>query len=64
MSMYLGLMKCEIYVCMYVAALRRADYSSKESYQLSISVRLRNLITGGLGPTWAEVALNKNNMVS
>jgi hypothetical protein len=24
--------------------LRRADHSSKESYQLSISVRLRNLI--------------------
>jgi hypothetical protein len=28
-----------------VAALRRADHSSKESYQPSISVRLRNLIT-------------------
>jgi hypothetical protein len=27
-----------------VAALRRADHSSKESYQLSRSVRLRNLI--------------------
>jgi hypothetical protein len=37
----------------YVAALRRADHSSKESYQLSISVRLWNLKRGGLGPIWA-----------
>jgi hypothetical protein len=41
-----------MFVCVYsvfllscvVAALRRADHWSKESYQLSISVRLRNLI--------------------
>jgi hypothetical protein len=43
-----------------VAALRRADHSSKESCQLSISVRLRNLIRG-LGPTWAVAPLNNNN---
>jgi hypothetical protein len=46
----------------YVAALRRADHPSKESYQLSISVRLRNLIRGGLGPTkLAGAPLNNNN---
>jgi hypothetical protein len=28
---------------------------------LSISVRLRNLIRGGLGPTWAGEPLNNNN---
>jgi hypothetical protein len=50
-----------MFVCVYsvfvlsceVAALRRAYNSSKESYQLSISVRLRNLVRGGLGPIWA-----------
>jgi hypothetical protein len=42
----------------YVAALRRADHSSKESYQPSISVRLRNLVRGGLGPIWAEAPLD------
>jgi hypothetical protein len=40
-------------------ALRRADHSSKESYHLSISVRLRNLIRGGQGPTWAAEPLEK-----
>jgi hypothetical protein len=42
-----------------VAALRRADHSSKESYQPPISVRLRNLIRGGQGPTWARAPLKK-----
>jgi hypothetical protein len=46
----------------YVAALQRADHSSKESYQLSISVRLRNLIRGGQGPTWARAPLKKKNI--
>jgi hypothetical protein len=41
-----------------VAALRRADHSSKESYQLSISVRLRNLIRGDQGPIWAAAPLD------
>jgi hypothetical protein len=38
-----------LFLCcpVYVATLRRADHSSKESYQPSISVRLRNLIRGG-----------------
>jgi hypothetical protein len=40
-------------------AFRRADHSSKESYQLSISVRLRNLIRGGQGPIWARALLKK-----
>jgi hypothetical protein len=40
--------------------LRRADHPFKESYELSISVRLRNLVRGGLGPIWAEVPLKKN----
>jgi hypothetical protein len=39
--------------------LRRADHSSKESYQLSISVRLRNLIRGGQGPIWAAAPLEE-----
>jgi hypothetical protein len=43
----------------YVAALRRADYPSKESYQPSISVRLRNLIRGGQGPIWVASPLKK-----
>jgi hypothetical protein len=34
-----------------------ADHSSKESYRLSISVRLRNLARGGLGPIWAASAI-------
>jgi hypothetical protein len=42
-----------------VAALRRADHSSKESYQLSISIRLRNLIRRGQGPIWARGPLKK-----
>jgi hypothetical protein len=54
-----------MFVCVYsvfvlsceVAALRRADHSSKESYQLSISVRLRNFIRKGLGPIWAVSAI-------
>jgi hypothetical protein len=37
--------------------VRRADHSSKESYQLSLSVRLRNLVRGGLGPIWAVSAI-------
>jgi hypothetical protein len=37
--------------------LRRADHPSKESYQLSISVRSRNLVRGGLGPIWAVSAI-------
>jgi hypothetical protein len=36
-----------------------ADHSSKESYRLSISVRLRNLIRGGQGPIWAGVPVKK-----
>jgi hypothetical protein len=40
-----------------VAALRRADHSSKESYKLSISVRLRNLARGGVGPIWTVSAI-------
>jgi hypothetical protein len=39
--------------------LRRADHSSKESYQLSISVRLRNLIRGGQGPIWPAAPYKK-----
>jgi hypothetical protein len=39
--------------------LRRADHPSKESYQLSISVRLRNLIRGGQGPIWAAAPYKK-----
>jgi hypothetical protein len=38
------------------AALRRADHSSKEFYQPSISVRLRNLIRGQ-SPIWARAPL-------
>jgi hypothetical protein len=30
-----------------------------ESYQLSISVRLRNFIRGGLGPIWARAPLEE-----
>jgi hypothetical protein len=41
--------------------LRRADHSSKESYQLSISVRLRNLIRGGQGPIWAGAPYKKRS---
>jgi hypothetical protein len=58
-----------MFVCVYSvfvlscisSGLATADHSSKESYQLSISVRLRNLIRGGLGPTWAGEPLNNNN---
>jgi hypothetical protein len=39
--------------------MRRADQSSKESYQLSISERLRNLIRGSQGPTWAAAPLEE-----
>jgi hypothetical protein len=46
-------------VVLCIAALRRADHSSKESYQMSISVRLRNLIRGGQGPKWAGAPLKK-----
>jgi hypothetical protein len=41
------------------SALRRADHSSRESYQLSVSVRLRNLIRGGQGPKWAGASYKK-----
>jgi hypothetical protein len=41
------------------SALRLADHPSKESYQLSISVRLRNLIRGGQGPIWAVSAIEE-----
>jgi hypothetical protein len=51
-------------VCCPVAALRRADHSSKESYQLSLSVRLRNLIRGGLGPIWAGAPNKKKNYMA
>jgi hypothetical protein len=55
-----------MFVCVYSVfvlscvgkALRRADHSSKESYQLSISVRLRNLIRGGQGSIWAAAPLD------
>jgi hypothetical protein len=48
-----------LYCPVYVAALRLADHSFKESYQLSVSVRLRNLLRGGLGPTGAGEPLKK-----
>jgi hypothetical protein len=44
---------------MYILSLRRADHSSKESYQPSISVRLRNLIRGGQGTILAAAPLKK-----
>jgi hypothetical protein len=58
-----------MFVCVYSvfvlscvsSGLQRADHSSKESYQLSISVTLRNLVRGGLSPTWAGAPLNNNN---
>jgi hypothetical protein len=42
-------------------ALRQADHSSKESYQPSISVKLRNLIRKGQGPIWAAAPHKKKN---
>jgi hypothetical protein len=46
---------CLCYV--YVAALRRADRSSKETYQPSISVRLRNLIKRRARPEMGSNAI-------
>jgi hypothetical protein len=40
-----------------------ADHSSKESYQPSRSVRLWNLIRGGLGPTWAGAPYKKKKNI-
>jgi hypothetical protein len=47
-----------------VAALRRADHSSKESYQLSISVRLRNLIKRRPRPNRAVAQYKKKNKIN
>jgi hypothetical protein len=44
--------------------LRRADHSSKESYQPSVSVRLPNLIRGGQGPIWAVSAIEEEEELS
>jgi hypothetical protein len=46
------------------SALRWADHSSKESYQLFISVRLRNLIRGGQGSIWAVSAIEEESPTS
>jgi hypothetical protein len=61
-----------MFVCVYSvfvlfcvgSGLRRADHSSKESYQLFVSVRLRNLIRGGQGPIWAGAPLEDEEEVN
>jgi hypothetical protein len=44
--------------------LRRADHSSKEFYQSSIRVRLRNLIREGQGPIWAAAPYKKKKILT
>jgi hypothetical protein len=56
-----------MFVCVYSgfvlscvsSGLAMGYHSAKESYQPSISVRLRNFIRGGQGPIWAGAPLKK-----
>jgi hypothetical protein len=45
------------------SGLATGYHSSKESYQPSISVRLRNLLRGGQGPIWAAEPLKKKKFI-